>query len=317
MKSKTMIRVSASDSQSRFLEVQPRRNRVTQPTKRYLRKSDLDEKLLITRTTGRKFGSIGEAWVDPRRLIVQNFDVVCKKQIIRTEVIGSIPMESIKEVGDVVLIHSDRDFNSSILSERLPLTTLPGIKLILDNGTPIGKVIDFVFDPETGRILQLVFHTKNFPFAKAKSFDQFAIPVQNISKIVLSENVIYLRNEASWNKVATGEYQFLANFIPSFDQNSDEEEVANEMQNYANGASAKLQNQYQQLLEESRRQQEAYYSTYGRSSPRRSISRAPKTTPLSNGESRKNQRKFEEWLIKEQENQRTTEELLQRELTDS
>eukprot|EP00210_Caulerpa_lentillifera_P001765 g1695.t1 len=314
-----MIRVSAADSQSRSLELQSRKSRALQqsPTRRYLRKSDLEEKLLITRTTGRKFGIVGEAWVDPRKLTIQNFDVVSKKQIIRTEVIGSISMESIREVGDVVLIHSDRDFNYSILSNRLPLTTLPGLKLVLDNGTAVGKVIDFIFDPESGRIVQLVFHTKNFPFAKAKHFDQFAIPVQNISKIVLSENVVYLKNTAMWKKVGAGEYQFLANFIPSFDQNSDEDEVEAEMQYYANGASAKLQSQYQQLLEESKRQQEAYYATYGQQGPRKSISRSPRDSPMKPKKTRKPQIKIDEWIDTEQNQQKVEEEaFLQRDLYD-
>lgn len=296
---------AAASDQSRSLELaKPRR----QPSRRFLRKSDLEDKLLITRTTGRQFGTVGEAWVEPRRLQVQSFDVTVRTQLLRTDLRGSVPLKCIREVGDVVLIHSDVDFNSDALAPRLNLMTIPGLKLVLDNGRVVGQCVDFVFEPETGRIVQLVFHTVNLPFADRRWFDQFAIPVQSISRIVLSEKTIYLKEDASWKKVAVGEYQFLANLIPSFEsQLSDEEERAERML-LEDGRASTLQTQYQQLLEESRRQQKAYYAKYGNatntpSTKRRSLSRiqsSPQRSPIQQQAPEQRNVKMRDWLVNEE-----------------
>lgn len=248
------------------------------PSRRFLRKSDLQEKLLITRTTGRQFGSIGEAWVEPRRLYVQSFDVVVKSQIIRSEVRGSVSLQNIREVGDVVLIDSERDFNSEGPYDQFKLMNVSGLKLVSENGTVIGRCVDFVFEPQTGRIVKLVFHTVNLPFANKNWFDQYAVSVQHISRIVLSERIIYLKPSSSWNKVMVGEYQFLANLIPSFDLNSEDEESRETER--SEGGFSDLQSQYEKLLEESRRQQEAYSKRYGSAAAlpepqRRTVQRRP------------------------------------------
>ena len=250
----------------------PRSLEVTRPkrsaSRRLLRKSDLENKLLITRTTGRQFGTVGEAWVEPRRLYVQSFDVIQKKTLsLSSEKRGSVALKYIREVGDVVLIHDDRDFTTSFLEADRRQIIIPGLKLVQDNGTSIGRCVDFVFDPQTGRIVKLIFHTVNLAFAKSGWFDQYAVNVQEISRIVLPEKMIYLRNEASWKKVGVGEYQFLANLVPSFAEEADDDIRFLERSD--------LQSQYQTLLEESRRQQAAYYARYGQSR-RPSAARRPR-----------------------------------------
>ena len=258
-------RAAVPPDPSRSLEVtRPKRS----ASRRLLRKSDLENKLLITRTTGRQFGTVGEAWVEPRRLYVQSFDVIQKKTLsLSSEKRGSVALKYIREVGDVVLIHEDRDLTTSVLEADRRQIILPGVKLIQDNGTVIGRCVDFVFDPQTGRIVKLIFHTVNLAFAKGEWFDQYAINVQEISRIVLSQRVIYLRNEATWKKVGVGEYQFLANLVPSFSQ-----EVATDDSRWLEQSD--LQSQYQTLLEESRRQQADYSARYGTS--RRSAARPPR-----------------------------------------
>lgn len=316
--SRALVQANASD-QPRSLEL-ARPRRPSRP--RLLRKSDLENKLLITRTTGRQFGKVGEAWVEPRRLQVQSFDVAVNTQMLRMELCGSVPLQSIREVGDVVLIHSDVDFKTDVLTQRLNLMTVPGLKLVLDGGRVVGRCVDFVFEPENGRIVKLVFHTVNLPFAHQKWFDQYAVGVQKISRIVLSERVIYLKEDATWNKVGVGEYQFLANLIPSFESiQDDEEEMAERMRmSLSDRTGSSLEAQYQQLLDESRRQQQAYYAQYvndkAPATQRRSPSQmppmrspvtqnpkatqAPTQTPARRPRMSESNVRMDDWLVREE-----------------
>lgn len=285
---RTLPYASTAD-QPRSLEL----TRTKRPqSKRVLRKSDLEDKLLITRTTGRQFGKVGEAWVEPRRLTVHSFDIFSRTQPLRTDIVGRIQLPVIKEVGDVVLIHSEEDYSSGVSAEG-SMVTIPGLKLVKDSGEVIGRCVDFVFEPDSGRIIRLIFHRVNFPFANRKWFDQFAVPVQNISRIVLSERVIYLKDEAEWKKVGVGEYQFLANLLPSFDFFR-EDELDYQPEYPSN--SSDLQNQYQELLEESRRQQKAYYAKYGRPQQSRP---AQKRRGRAGGQSERGVR-MRDWIVNEE-----------------
>ncbi|GMH32386.1 hypothetical protein BSKO_00220 [Bryopsis sp. KO-2023] len=270
----------------RSIEVRnPQKAAITRspPPRRFqgLRKSDLENKLLITRTSGRKFGTIGEAWVDPRRLWVAAFDIVdggvsvpFSTAPVGASVRGGVFVKSLREVGDVVLIHSDQEYCPDGRMNRDGLTVLTGLDVKTESGELLGKVRDFVFDPNTGRILKLVFDELGLPGLPVSYLDQSAFDVRDISRIAIPEATIYLRSSARWMRVSNGKYSFLAKFgsILSF---FNESQPIPEMDSM-DTVPTELQEEYKKILEESRKQQEAYYSMYGNqprgSSPRDSPS---------------------------------------------
>eukprot|EP00803_Ostreobium_quekettii_P001259 evm.model.scf_828EXC.3 EVM.evm.TU.scf_828EXC.3 scf_828EXC:26211-27359(+) len=227
-----------------------------------LKKSDLENKLLITRTSGRNFGSIGEAWVDVSRLWVACFDVVERRLPIATRVCGGVYLQALREVGDVVLIHADKDYRPDVEMGRQGLTTLTGLRVMSDSGVVLGKVRDFLFDPSSGRIMEIIFDSLGLPFLPTEFLDRYAVDVQDIRAIRLNEGAIYLRGASNWRKVGNGKFQYIVDLLPG--QGADPQGWQGfEMETMEDQVSGELQTEYRQLLEESRRQQEAYYAAYG------------------------------------------------------
>lgn len=135
------------------------------------------------------------------------------------------------------------------------MTTLAGLKVVLDSGEVLGRIVDFSFDPETGRILHLVYHSANvslspnFPIpikATLDFFDRYLVDVRDISKIVLSQKTIYIKMASERRQVGSGKFQFLANLLPVIGIKEDKElnmdEDTSIMEEY--GISDALQNEY-------------------------------------------------------------------------
>lgn len=57
--------------------------------------------------------------MDPRRLWVKDFDVMDKTNPLIYRITGNVQLDSIKEVGDVVLIEEDRDMLPSLRNNKL------------------------------------------------------------------------------------------------------------------------------------------------------------------------------------------------------
>lgn len=239
-----------------------------------LRKSDLEDKLLITRNSGRKFGSLGEAWVDPRRLWVALFDVVDSGLVPALGSIttgkrrGGVYVKSLREVGDVVLIQNDQDFCPEARVNRQGLTLLSGLKIKMETGELLGKVRDFVFDPNNGRIERLVFDGLGLPYLPIGLVDEFAVDVREITRIVIPEGVIYVRTSAQYMQITSGKFNFLKSFgsILEF-MNGNDGQGSRSGQQEPEDNFEMLEEKYQRVLEESRKQQEAYYAMYGSQVP--------------------------------------------------
>lgn len=249
--------------------------RVPPPTRvRGIRKSDLESKLLITQRTGRKFGSVGEAWVDPRRLRVASFDIAeatwgpSLVGLASGTIRGGVFVKNLREIGDVVLIQGDQDFCPEMQMNRQGLTVLSGLEVRSETGELLGKVRDFVFDPNTGRIMKLIFDRLGLPFLKVGLINEFIVDVKEVVRIVIPEGAIYIRSPAQYSQLSAGKYNFLANLGGVLELLGDDqsEETLGLSGNLENDGGM-IEEQYQKILEESRKQQEAYYALYGSQVP--------------------------------------------------
>lgn len=249
--------------------------RVPPPTRvRGIRKSDLESKLLITQRTGRKFGAVCEAWVDPRRLRVAAFDVAesgwgpSLVGLASGTIRGGVFVKNLREVGDVVLIQGDRDFCPEMQMNRQGLTVLSGLEVRSETGELVGKVRDFVFDPDTGRIMKLIFDRLGLPFLRVGLIDEFILDVKEIVRIVIPEGAIYIRSPAQYSQLSSGKYNFLSSLGGVLEMLGNERSERTVGQDrIVEDDGGMIEDQYQRILEESRKQQEAYYAMYGSQVP--------------------------------------------------
>lgn len=103
----------------------------TQPS--FIKLSDIMDKEVISSTTGRKLGKLGEAWVDPSRLEVTCFDLE------NNGAVGVVPLLTIKQAGDVVLVQEDGVLRQP-LDSRFGFTKLLGWEVRTPSNRALGKV---------------------------------------------------------------------------------------------------------------------------------------------------------------------------------
>ncbi|GLC58017.1 hypothetical protein PLESTB_001309000 [Pleodorina starrii] len=142
-----------------------------QPT--FIKLSDVMDKDVISSTTGRKLGKMGEAWVDASRLEVTCFDLESSGAI------GVVPLLTIKQVGDVVLVQEDGVLRQP-LDPRFGFTKLLGWEVRTPNNRALGKVRDMSFSRDTGTISKIEFDDFGLRFLRADFFDRFSVPADAI-----------------------------------------------------------------------------------------------------------------------------------------
>lgn len=105
----------------------------------FLNLSQVSDKQVITRNTGKNLGTMGEAWVDPQRLEVVSFEVESKRGV-GSSVTGNVPLAMLKQIGDVVLVQDELPPDQVPLDARYGFVKLLGLEVRTRMGRVLGKV---------------------------------------------------------------------------------------------------------------------------------------------------------------------------------
>ncbi|EFJ41179.1 hypothetical protein VOLCADRAFT_107799 [Volvox carteri f. nagariensis] len=139
----------------------------------YIKLSDVMDKDVISSSSGRKLGKLGEAWVDTSRLEVTCFDLESNGTF------GVVPLLTIRQVGDVVLVQEDGVLRQP-LDSRFGFTKLLGWEVRTPSNRALGKVRDLTFSRDTGTISKFEFDDFGLRFLHADFFDRFAVSADAI-----------------------------------------------------------------------------------------------------------------------------------------
>ena len=125
------------------------------PSERLWLRSELMGTQVITTDTGRRLGVVGEVVVDiDRREVV----ALGLRDNPLTRFLPGLPkwmpLESIKQVGDVILVDSLNSLNDGFSPERYGKVI--NCQVITESGQLLGSVLGFSFDIETGDLISLV-----------------------------------------------------------------------------------------------------------------------------------------------------------------
>jgi sporulation protein YlmC with PRC-barrel domain len=105
----------------------------------YLQFCQVSNKQVITRTKGKNLGTVRNFWVDPRSGRVVSFDLDEKKSLTSTR-IANIPLSSLRQIGDVVLVNDDDAASQQPYDDRYGFVALIGMGVRTRSGTYLGKV---------------------------------------------------------------------------------------------------------------------------------------------------------------------------------
>ncbi len=173
------------------------------PSDRLWLRSELMGTQVITTDTGRRLGVVGEVVVDiDRREVV----ALGLRDNPFTRFLPGLPrwmpLESIKQVGDVILVDSMDSLSDNFSPERYGKVI--NCQVITESGQLLGRVLGFSFDIETGALISLVMGAVGVPLLGEGVLSTWEIPVDEIVSSGTDRIIVYEGAEDKLNQLSSG-----------------------------------------------------------------------------------------------------------------
>ena len=178
-----------------------RRNIV--PSERLWLRSELMGTQVITTDTGKRLGVVGEVVVDiDRREVV----ALGLRDNPLTRFLPGLPkwmpLKSIKQVGDVILVDSLDSLSEGFSPERY--VNVINCQVITESGQLLGRVLGFSFDIETGDLISLVMGAVGVPLLGEGVLSTWEIPVEEVVSSGTDRIIVYEGAEEKLNQLSSG-----------------------------------------------------------------------------------------------------------------
>jgi len=173
------------------------------PSERLWLRSELMGTQVITTDTGRRLGVVGEVVVDiDRREVV----ALGLRDNPLTRFLPGLPkwmpLECIKQVGDVILVDSLDSLSESFSPERYG--KIINCQVITESGQLLGRVLGFSFDIETGDLISLVMGAVGVPLLGEGVLSTWEIPVEEIVSSGTDRIIVYEGAEEKLKQLSSG-----------------------------------------------------------------------------------------------------------------
>ena len=133
-----------------------------------LPRSILMDKEIITRTSGKRLGYVDDLYVDPVSLEVTS--LYLRRTVSSLTSLGSsgsardhVSLSSLRQIGDVVLVHDESSLLDPPADESLGFVRMVGSEVCTEDGLTLGKVRDFLFNPDNGQISSIRYDALGLP----------------------------------------------------------------------------------------------------------------------------------------------------------
>ena len=158
---------------------------------------------VITRDTGRRLGVVGEVVVDiDRREVV----ALGLRDNPLTRFLPGLPrwmpLASIRQVGDVILVDSADSLTESFDPERY--SKVINCQVITESGVQLGRVLGFSFDIETGELTSLVIGALGVPLLGEGVLSTWELAVGEIVSSGTDRIIVYEGAEDKLKQLGTG-----------------------------------------------------------------------------------------------------------------
>ena len=225
------------------------------PSDRLWLRSELMGTQVITTDTGKRLGLVGEVVVDiDRREVV----ALGLRDNPLTRFLPGLPkwmpLESIKQVGDVILVDSLDSLSDNFSPDRYGKVI--NCQVITESGQLLGRVLGFSFDIETGDLISLVMGAVGVPLLGEGVLSTWEIPVDEIVSSGTDRIIVYEGAEEKLNQLSSGLLEKLGVGGSAWDSNESSRYSSNlvPVENQLLSGTETIQENY--LLEESSDQQE-------------------------------------------------------------
>jgi len=234
------------------------------PSERLWLRSELMGTQVITTDTGRRLGVVGEVVVDiDRREVV----ALGLRDNPLTRFLPGLPkwmpLESIKQVGDVILVDSLDSLSEGFSPERYGKVI--NCQVITESGQLLGRVLGFSFDIETGDLISLVMGAVGVPLLGEGVLSTWEIPVEEIVSSGTDRIIVYEGAEEKLNQLSSGLLEKLGVGGSSWDERTAEGYSANLVpveNQLLSGSESEQQNNFVEAYEEEVVEQDDFEDDY-------------------------------------------------------
>ena len=173
------------------------------PSDRLWLRSELMGTQVITRDTGRRLGVVGEVVVDiDRREVV----ALGLRDNPLTRFLPGLPrwmpLDRIRQVGDVILVDSADSLSDSFDSERY--SKVINCQVITESGAVLGRVLGFSFDIETGELTTLVLGALGVPLLGEGVLSTWELAVEEVVSSGTDRIIVYEGAEEKLKQLGSG-----------------------------------------------------------------------------------------------------------------
>lgn len=187
------------------------------PSDRLWLRSELMGTQVITRDTGRRLGVVGEVVVDiDRREVV----ALGLRDNPLTRFLPGLPrwmpLESIRQVGDVILVDSADSLSEGFNPERY--SKVINCQVITESGEVLGRVLGFSFDIETGDLTTLVLGALGVPLLGEGVLSTWELAVEEVVSSGPDRIIVYEGAEDKLKQLGTGLLEKLGIGGPGWEQ---------------------------------------------------------------------------------------------------
>ena len=187
------------------------------PSDRLWLRSELMGTQVITRDTGRRLGVVGEVVVDIDRREVVSLGL---RDNPLTRFLPGLPrwmpLESIRQVGDVILVDSADSLSENFDPDRY--SRVINCQVITESGEQLGRVLGFSFDIETGELTTLVIGAVGVPLLGEGVLSTWELTVEEIVSSGPDRIIVYEGAEEKLKQLGTGLLEKLGVGGPSWEQ---------------------------------------------------------------------------------------------------
>lgn len=231
------------------------------PSERLWLRSELMGTQVITTDTGRRLGVVGEVVVDiDRREVV----ALGLRDNPLTRFLPGLPkwmpLESIKQVGDVILVDSLDSLSDGFSPERYGKVI--NCQVITESGQLLGRVLGFSFDIETGDLISLVMGAVGVPLLGEGVLSTWEIPVDEIVSSGTDRIIVYEGAEEKLNQLSSGLLEKLGVGGSSWEEREANRYTANLVpveNQLLSGSESEEQNNFMEEIEEEEFKEEEEY----------------------------------------------------------
>ncbi len=208
-----MTRISPRLTQTDF----PNESLETIPSDRLWLRSELMGTQVITRDTGRRLGVVGEVVVDiDRREVI----ALGLRDNPLTRFLPGLPrwmpLDRIKQVGDVILVDSADSLSEDFSPERY--SRVINCQVITESGQQLGRVLGYSFDIETGELTTLVMGAIGVPVLGEGVLSTWEIPLEEVVSSGADRIIVYEGAEEKLKQLNSGLLEKLGVGGPSWEE---------------------------------------------------------------------------------------------------